>query len=156
MILTWFRRLVGRQSRVSSLVRHLPNQRRRNSLKLFHEPLEDRLAPVIQLGSIGPTGITWADPAPITYGTALGPTQLDATATADVAESSGFVTVTVPGTFSYTLEDGITPADSAVLPVGVDETLNVEFTPNDPSRRRPLSREWCRASTIRQRPVSKG
>lgn len=62
--------------------------------------------------------VTWAKPAPITYGTPLGSSQLDATAS-------------VPGTFSYTLADGKTPAAGAVLNIGAAQTLNVTFTPND-------------------------
>lgn len=55
--------------------------------------------------------ITWSTPAPITYGTALGTSQLDATAN-------------VPGTFSYS------PAIGTVLTAG-SQTLNVTFTPTD-------------------------
>jgi len=55
--------------------------------------------------------ITWATPAAITYGTALGATQLNATAT-------------VPGTFVYS------PAAGAVLSAGT-QTLSVTFTPTD-------------------------
>jgi hypothetical protein len=55
--------------------------------------------------------ITWAQPAAITYGTALSATQLSATAS-------------VPGTFAYT------PAAGTVLAVG-SQTLNVTFTPTD-------------------------
>ncbi len=55
--------------------------------------------------------ITWANPAAITYGTALSGTQLNATAS-------------VPGTFAYT------PAAGAVLNAGT-QTLNVTFTPTD-------------------------
>ena len=55
--------------------------------------------------------ITWPTPAPITYGTALSSTQLDATAS-------------VPGTFAYT------PAAGTVLSAGTN-TLNVVFTPAD-------------------------
>jgi hypothetical protein len=62
--------------------------------------------------------LTWASPADIVYGTALGATQLDATAN-------------VPGTFSYTLADGVTPAAGAVLGVGPAQILNVTFTPTD-------------------------
>jgi len=67
--------------------------------------------------------VTWANPADLTYGTALGAAQLDATATA-----SGN---TVPGTFSYTLSDGTTPALGAVLSVGQNQTIEVTFTPTD-------------------------
>ncbi|HEY5330397.1 MAG TPA: MBG domain-containing protein [Acidobacteriaceae bacterium] len=55
--------------------------------------------------------ITWANPAAITYGTQLGATQLNATAS-------------VPGTFTYTPAAGTTPS------AGTD-TLSVTFTPND-------------------------
>lgn len=55
--------------------------------------------------------LTWATPAPITYGTALSVVQLNATAN-------------VPGSFIYT------PASGAVLGVG-SQTLNVGFTPSD-------------------------
>ena len=56
--------------------------------------------------------ITWASPAPITYGTPLGPAQLDATAS-------------VPGSFAYT------PAAGVVLHAGNNQTLSVTFTPTD-------------------------
>jgi hypothetical protein len=55
--------------------------------------------------------ITWATPAPITYGTVLSSTQLNATAS-------------VPGTFVYSPAAGTIPA------VGND-TLSVTFTPTD-------------------------
>jgi hypothetical protein len=55
--------------------------------------------------------ITWATPANIIYGTALGAAQLDATST-------------VAGTFSYT------PAAGTILTVGA-HTLNTTFTPTD-------------------------
>src|SRR6202040_1008499 len=55
--------------------------------------------------------ITWADPASITYGTALSITQLNATAS-------------VPGTLIYTPAAGNIPA------AGTD-TLSVTFTPTD-------------------------
>jgi hypothetical protein len=55
--------------------------------------------------------ITWATPAPITNGTALSSTQLDAT-------------TPVPGTFTYS------PPAGTVLPNGI-QTLTVNFTPTD-------------------------
>jgi subtilase family serine protease len=55
--------------------------------------------------------ITWANPAPITNGTALGPSQLDATAN-------------VPGNFAYN------PAGGTVLNVGTNQ-LSTIFTPTD-------------------------
>ncbi len=56
--------------------------------------------------------ITWANPAAITYGTALGSAQLDATAS-------------VPGKFSYM------PAAGTVLGAGQDQPLTLVFTPTD-------------------------
>ena len=58
--------------------------------------------------------LTWAAPAAITQGTALGATQLNATAN-------------VPGTLVYS------PAAGTVLPVGT-HTLSVTFTPTDLTR----------------------
>jgi hypothetical protein len=58
-----------------------------------------------------PLQLTWATPAPIAYGTALGPNQLDATAN-------------IPGTFTYN------PGAGAVLDPGT-ATLSVTFTPSD-------------------------
>jgi hypothetical protein len=63
----------------------------------------------ISVAKATPT-ITWATPAGITYGTALGATQLNATAN-------------VPGTFAYT------PATGTVLNGGA-QTLSVVFTPS--------------------------
>ena len=56
--------------------------------------------------------ITWANPAAITYGTALGATQLNAAAS-------------VPGTFTYA------PAAGALLNAGNSQSLSVVFTPTD-------------------------
>jgi cyclophilin family peptidyl-prolyl cis-trans isomerase len=56
--------------------------------------------------------ITWPNPADISYGTALSPTQLDATAS-------------VPGTFTYS------PAAGTVLSAGAGQVLSVTFTPDD-------------------------
>src|SRR5580698_1497879 len=55
--------------------------------------------------------ITWAPPSPISYGTVLSSTQLNATAS-------------VPGTFAYTPAAGTTPATGS-------DTLAVVFTPTD-------------------------
>jgi hypothetical protein len=64
--------------------------------------------------------LSWPSPAAITYGTALGGTQLDATASAVVNGSS----ISVPGAFTYS------PAAGAVLGAGT-HTLSVTFTPTD-------------------------
>jgi len=65
----------------------------------------------LTVGKATPT-ITWANPADITYGTALGAGQLNATAS-------------VPGSFAYT------PAAGTVLNAGNGQTLHVDFTPTD-------------------------
>ena len=56
--------------------------------------------------------LTWAPPAEIVYGTALGAAQLNATAS-------------VAGTFVYT------PAAGAILNAGENQNLSVSFTPDD-------------------------
>ena len=56
--------------------------------------------------------ITWVNPSPITYGTALGAGQLNATAS-------------VPGDFVYA------PASGTVLNAGAAQVLTVTFTPTD-------------------------
>jgi hypothetical protein len=56
--------------------------------------------------------VTWANPAPLGYGGALGAAQLNATAN-------------VPGTFAYTPGAGVVPAAGAGL------VLSVKFTPTD-------------------------
>ncbi len=61
--------------------------------------------------SQGMPTISWSSPSPITYGTPLSATQLDATAS-------------VPGTFSYS------PPVGQVLPAG-SQDLSVTFTPTD-------------------------
>ena len=58
--------------------------------------------------------ITWANPLGVVYGTALGATQLDATAS-------------VPGKFAYS------PAPGTVLDAGNKQTLSLTFTPTDSS-----------------------
>jgi Divergent InlB B-repeat domain len=68
--------------------------------------------------------ITWANPAAITYGTALSGTQLDATATYNGAN--------VAGTFTYS------PAKGTVLGAGT-QTLSVLFTPSNTSNYNPVS-----------------
>jgi hypothetical protein len=69
--------------------------------------IRDTLAPFMPAA----VTLTWANPADIVYGTALGPTQLDATAP-------------VAGTFAYT------PPANTVLLAGA-HTLSVFFTPDD-------------------------
>lgn len=61
--------------------------------------------------------ITWPAPAPITYGTALSSTQLDAAAT----DANGNI---VAGSYTYA------PPSTTVLDVGT-QSLSVSFTPND-------------------------
>jgi Secretion system C-terminal sorting domain len=61
--------------------------------------------------------LTWASPSPITVGTALSSTQLNATAT-----HNG---IPVAGIFTYT------PAAGTVLPLGTGQVLSVNFVPAD-------------------------
>jgi lysophospholipase L1-like esterase len=65
---------------------------------------------MLTVNQVTPT-ITWAPPSPITYGTTLSATQLDATAS-------------VPGTFAYD------PAPATVLTAGIHQ-LSVTFTPTN-------------------------
>ena len=66
--------------------------------------------------------LTWPTPAAIPAGTALGSTQLDATAT--------FQGASLPGNFAYTVLPANTPAQGAVLAAGT-WTLQVVFTPSN-------------------------
>ncbi len=66
---------------------------------------------LLNIGKATPA-ITWSNPADITCGTALGATQLNATAS-------------VAGSFVYT------PAAATVLSEGNGQTLQVDFTPTD-------------------------
>ncbi len=66
--------------------------------------------------------ITWSNPADITYGTALSPTQLNATAP-------------VGGGFVYS------PAAGIPLNVGNNQTLHVDFTPTDPANYNNASKD---------------
>jgi hypothetical protein len=66
--------------------------------------------------------LNWPTPAAIAVGTALGSTQLDATAT--------FQGATLLGTFNYTVLPANTPAQGAVLAAGT-WTLQVVFVPNN-------------------------
>jgi hypothetical protein len=61
--------------------------------------------------------LTWANPAPITYGTALTAIQLDATAT--------WAGTNVPGGYLYA------PPSGTVLNAGANQTLSVTFSPTD-------------------------
>ncbi len=70
----------------------------------------------VQLPQTSTPTLTWPAPAPITYGTALSGTQLDATAT--------FNGATVPGSYAYS------PPEGTVLDPG-SHTLSVKFTPTD-------------------------
>ena len=69
--------------------------------------------------------LTWANPEDIVYGTALGVSQLNATAT--------YNSTNVPGTFSYT------PAAGTILNPGLGQTLSVTFTPTDTTTFLPIS-----------------
>ena len=74
-------------------------------------PFQPTLTSAPTTWSVPIASVAWATPSAITYGTALGSSQLDATAT-------------VPGSFSYT------PAASTVLGAGT-QTLGATFTATD-------------------------
>ncbi|MHC1763163.1 MAG: MBG domain-containing protein [Verrucomicrobiia bacterium] len=73
-------------------------------------------------GTADPAVVTlfWQQPAEIIYGSALGSSELSAT-----AMCGG---VAVPGTFTYS------PPAGTVLPAGAGQLLSVQFTPTDRSR----------------------
>ena len=73
----------------------------------------------------GTPTLAWANPAAIAYGTALGASQLNATAT--------YNSTNVPGTFTYT------PAAGAILNAGSGQTLSVTFTPTDTTTFLPVT-----------------
>ncbi len=82
-----------------------------------NDGVSDSNVATVTLGVVGTPTIAWASPADITYGTALGAAQLDASAT--------FGGLNVPGTFVYT------PAAGTVLSAGANQPLSVTFTPDD-------------------------
>ncbi len=71
--------------------------------------------------------IAWPTPAPIGYGTALGTTQLDATAS-----------YRVPGTYTYTTASGRVLNVGSVLDAGLSQILTVRFTPSDSTDYKPI------------------
>ena len=75
-------------------------------------------------GAAYPT-LAWSNPADIVYGTALGASQLNATAT--------YNSTNVPGTFTYS------PVAGTVLNAGLGQTLSVTFTPTDTTSFLPIS-----------------
>jgi photosystem II stability/assembly factor-like uncharacterized protein len=89
--------------------------------RVFYNPYNPNQIWVTSFGSglyVGSTStltaptVTWTQPTAITYGTPLGPAQLDASAN-------------IPGTFTYT------PAANALLGAGNGQTLWVTFNPTD-------------------------
>ena len=70
-------------------------------------------------GQSATPAISWQSPSPITYGSALGPAQLNATAS-------------VPGSFSYSPAAGSVPAAGS-------QTLSLTFTPTDTKDYKPAS-----------------
>jgi subtilisin-like proprotein convertase family protein len=77
-------------------------------------------------GVANPT-LVWTNPANIVYGTALGGTQLNATAT--------YNSTNVPGTYTYS------PAAGTVLNAGSSQTLTVIFTPTDTNSYLPVTNQ---------------
>ena len=97
----------------------------------------------VQVVKATPT-VTWPTPAPISYGTKLSATQLNATASANGAA--------LPGTFTYT------PPAGTVLQPG-SQTLSVTFTPTDTAHyttaagRRPSRSASRKRASPRARPA---
>jgi hypothetical protein len=82
----------------------------------------DDVVRVITIHKATPT-VSWSAPAPITYGTALGSDQLNATV----------LPAGIAGEFTYTLADGVTPASGAVLHAGsAPQQLLATFIPSAP------------------------
>ena len=79
-------------------------------------------------------------PAPITYGTALSSTQLDASAADSVTGAA------VAGTFVYT------PAAGTILHAG-NQTLSVTFTPTDTTDYSPITTDYVARWSIQATPV---
>jgi subtilisin-like proprotein convertase family protein len=75
-------------------------------------------------GAASPT-ITWPQPSDIVYGTPLGGSQLDASAT--------YNSSSVSGTFAYS------PPSGTVLNAGSGQTLSVTFTPSDTTSYLPVT-----------------
>jgi large repetitive protein len=78
----------------------------------------DTEAHTVQGPASAPLEIAWSNPADITYGTALGSAQLNATASAGGQP--------VAGSFTYE------PAAGTILDAGEDQQLKATFTPDDP------------------------
>ncbi|HMJ71581.1 MAG TPA: MBG domain-containing protein [Cyclobacteriaceae bacterium] len=78
--------------------------------------------------------VTWSNPATMTYGPALGATQLNATAN-------------VAGTFDYH------PAGGTVLNVGANQVLSVDFAPSDPGNYNPVNGTTVIINVIKQTPI---
>ena len=82
--------------------------------------------------------ISWTPPAPITYGTPLDETQLNASVT--------FAGTNVSGTFTYS------PPAGTVLNAGAAQTLSVSFAPSDTNSFLPVS--TIRPLTVGRAPLS--
>ncbi len=95
-------------------------------------------ATVVQAVNQATPTITWATPSPISSGTPLSATQLNAAAS--------FNGSSVPGTFVYT------PASGAVLGAG-NQTLSVTFTPTDNTDFKPASASVTLVVTTQSVPV---
>jgi YVTN family beta-propeller protein len=95
-----------------------------NGITVTGSDLSNLVAFLQQLDDAGvpapPATVSWNNPAAITYGTALGSGQLNATAN-------------VPGTFAYT------PPAGTILNAGNAQTLSVTFTPQDLSSHTPAT-----------------
>jgi hypothetical protein len=87
--------------------------------------------------------VTWANPADITYGTALGSPQLNA-----VLKNGAATLGVADGTITYS------PAANTVLEAGNGQQLTVTFAPNPGSSLAPVSRSV--PINVRKRPLTVG
>lgn len=79
----------------------------------------------LEISGIATPGLVWTNPATITYGTALGIDQLNATAT--------YAGTNVPGKWVYSPDFG------TVLNAGAGQSLSVTFTPTDSDSFQPIN-----------------
>ena len=78
--------------------------------------------------------ITWANPAPITYGTALSATQLNAS-------------FSVPGTKVFV------PGAGTILPAGANQAISVNFTPTDAANYNSITGAQVLITVLKATPV---
>ena len=104
-------------------------------------PLFETIETTIEIEVLAKAKLTWANPAAIVEGTALGATQLNATASVPGAFSYAPAAGTVLAPGRYTLRVTFTPTDTRLSPVTAEVTLDVTAKPVvvEPAPGAPLS-----------------